>query len=159
MRDLQLTIVQGFRFSGIDVNMSAGDAWSFALDQRCFGPRRLIVVTARSDGRVLGLAHCEQTDPPEMGLKCCLACLDDGAAAAVAYSDERVEPEPPGDLDYRFRIGRAAAAEFGVFLVDWIMCDDLYVRSMRFVLEKPDDWWDIPVRTVGRTPARKRRTA
>lgn len=145
MNDLQLTVVEGFRCTRPDFDLATVDAWSIALDQRAFGPRRLLVVTATADGRMLGLAHCEQTDPPEMALRCCLRTLDDGAAAAVAYSDERVDaaPPPPGWAT-RFATARRAAAECGVHLVDWLQCDDILCRSMRFALEEVDEWWDVP---------------
>jgi hypothetical protein len=51
--------------------------------------------------------------------------------------------EAPRDLEKRFATGRAAAAEFGVHLVDWIMCDDIHLRGMRITLEDPDDWWGL----------------
>ena len=144
MHDLHLTIVDAFRFNGVDFDLSRLDnAWSFALDQRAFGPRRLIVVTAGQDGQVLGLAYCEGTEPPEAGLICCLDTLDDGAAAAIAYSDEPVAADPPADLEERFAAARAVAGEVGVHLVDWMMCDDTEFRSMRFTLEEFDDWWDV----------------
>jgi hypothetical protein len=57
VEDLRLTIVEGFRYTGEEIDLSTNDTWSFALDQRAFGPRRLMVVSARQDGGVLGLAH------------------------------------------------------------------------------------------------------
>src|SRR5450631_2938583 len=95
MSDLSITIVEGYHYTGDDLDLSGTDFWGFALDQRAFGPGQLVVVTARRDGAMLGLAHCEQTVLPELALKCCLAALDDGAAAAVAYSDEPVSAVPP----------------------------------------------------------------
>ncbi len=146
MADLQLTIVEAYKFKGSDIDLSTVDAWDFALDQRAFGPRQLLVVTAGPDGQVLGLAHCEQTEPPEMALVCCLETLDDGAAAAVAYSDEPVGSEPPPGLAERFATARAAAKDHGVHLVDWMLCDDTELRSMRFTLDEADDeWWDLPM--------------
>jgi hypothetical protein len=144
MSDLSTVIVEGCHYTGDDLDLSGADFWGFALDQRAFGPRELVVVTARRDGAVLGLAHCEGTERPELALKCCLAALDDGAAAAVAYSDETVLAQPPIGLRDRLDTARIAARQFGVHLVDWIMCDDLQVRSMRFTLEDCDDWWDAP---------------
>ena len=38
--------------------------WSFALDQRAFGPRRPLVAFGSDDERFLGLAHTARTDPP-----------------------------------------------------------------------------------------------
>lgn len=143
--DLRLTFVVGYHCSGDKFDLSGDDALRFALDQRAFGPRRLLVLTAREDGQVIGLAHCERIDPPEVGLKCCLAALDDGAAAAIAYSDEPVGLDDPPDLEERFAAARDAAAESGVHLVDWIVCDDIHLRSMRCTLEDPDEWWDLPV--------------
>ena len=143
MADLSITIVEGYRSTGDDLDLSGTDFWGFALDQRAFGPRQLVVVTARPDGAVVGLAHCGRTEQPELALKCCLATLDDGAAAAVAYSDEPVSTEPPIGLRDRLATARAAAREFGVHLVDWIMCDDIQMRSMRLTLEDCDHWWEL----------------
>ena len=108
MSDLSTTIVEGYHYTGDDLDLSGTDFWGFALDQRAFGPRQLVVVTARRDGAVVGLAHCEQTELPELALKCCLAALDDGAAAAVAYSDEPVSADPP--IGLRDRLDRARVA-------------------------------------------------
>ena len=144
MSDLSITIVEGYRYTGEDLNLSGTDFWGIALDQRAFGPRQLLVVTARRDGVVLGLAHCERTELPELALKCCLATLDDGGAAAVAYSDEPVSADPPIGLRDRLDTARVAAREFGVHLLDWIMCDDIQMRSMRLALQECNHWWDAP---------------
>jgi hypothetical protein len=144
MFDLSTTIVEGYHCTGDDLDLSGTDFWGFALDQRAFGPRQLVVVTATRDGAVLGLAHCERTELPELALKCCLAALDDGAAAAVAYSDEPVSADPPIGLCNRMNTARVAAREFGVHLLDWIMCDDIQMRSMRMTLEECNHWWDAP---------------
>lgn len=144
---VRLTIVEGCRYTGDDLDMSTDDAWGIALDQRHFGPRQLVVVTARAGGVPLGIAHCERTEPPELGLTCCLAALDDGADAVVAYSDEPCSLEEPPGLAERFATARAVAAGFGVHLVDWIMCDDIYLRSIKGTLLPDDwagDWWDVP---------------
>ncbi len=152
MSDLSTTIVEGYRYTGDDLDLSGPDFWGFALDQRAFGPRRLVVVTARSDGAVLGLAHCERTEPPELALKCCLAALGDGDIA-VAYSDEPVSADPPIGLRDRLDTARVAARELGVHLVDWIMCDDLQMRSMHITQEGSSHWWD----SRNRAPHRPRR--
>jgi hypothetical protein len=142
MSDLSATFVEGYHYTGDDLDLSGTDYWGFSLDQRTFGPRQLLVVTARSDGAVLDLAHCAQTELPELALKCCLAALDDGAAVAVAYSDEQVSADPPVGLRDRLDRARVAAREYGVHLVDWIMCDDSQVRSMRITLDECDHLWD-----------------
>ncbi len=144
MHDLQLMVVDGYRFRDCELDLSTLDAWSLALDQRTFGRQQLVVVTARLDGGVLGLAHCGLTDPPELALVWCLETLDDGAAAAIAYSDEPVAPDPPPGLEERFVTARVAAGEHGVHLVDWMLCDDGQIRSMRLTLEGCDEWWDLP---------------
>jgi hypothetical protein len=144
MEDPCITIVEGIRYSGDEFDLRH-DLWDFALEQRYFGPRQLVVATGSSDGRVIGLVHCRQTEPREMALKYCLAALDQRPAVAVAYSDEPVSLEPPLDLRERFDAARAAAGEFGVHLVDWIMCDDIHIRSIKYSLEvSEDDWWDVP---------------
>ena len=43
MDDVHLTLVEGYRYNGGDVDLSTEDFWTFALDQRYFGPRRVIV--------------------------------------------------------------------------------------------------------------------
>jgi hypothetical protein len=99
---------------------------------------------------MLSLAHCERTDPPELAFMCCLDTLDDGARAAVAYSDEMMREGPPaGELLERFFAARAAALERGVHLVDWIVCDDLMIRSIKlgrasYGQDDETDWWDVP---------------
>lgn len=147
-------VVDGFRVKGTAFDLAKHDAWQFAFEQRVFGPEQLLVVTARPDGQVISLAHCDLTEPPEMALKCCLATLDDGAAAAVAYSDEPVGFDLPPGLAERFAIARATARQFGVHLVDWMLCDDTEIRSMRFTLEaveEIDAWWEVP---AGEAPDR-----
>jgi hypothetical protein len=73
MSDLSTTIVEGYHYTGDELDLSGTDFWGYALDQRAFGPRQLVVVTARRDGAVVGLApglaHCERTEPPESALK------------------------------------------------------------------------------------------
>src|SRR5687768_8597591 len=94
------------------------EAWSFALDQRAFGPRRLLVVFADRFGRFRGLAHTPRTDPPELALACCLDRLGHGADAAVAFCDEPLRwGPPPSDLGERFATARAVCVEYGVHLV------------------------------------------
>jgi hypothetical protein len=137
-------IVEGYAYVGDELDLRGNDFWGLALDQRAFGPQRLVVVTAGSNGAAIGLAHCERTEPPELALKCCLHTLNDGAAAVVAYSDEPVSADPPIGLGDRLDAARAAAREFGVHLVDWVMCDDDQMRSMRFTLEDCNPWWDAP---------------
>jgi hypothetical protein len=147
MDDLQLTIVAGFHVDRPAFDMTKRDAWFFALNQRLFGPHQLLVVTARPDGQIVGFAHCDLTEPPEMALKCCLATLDDGAAAAVAYGDEPAGFDSIPGLEKRFATARAAAREYGVHLVDWMLCDDTEILSMRFLLEEVDGvdaWWEVP---------------
>jgi len=73
MSELSITIVEGYHYTGDGLDLSGTDFWDLALDQRAFGPRQLVVVTARRDGAVLGLAHCERTELPELALQCCLA--------------------------------------------------------------------------------------
>lgn len=149
-----LIFTEAFRYAVDPPDLrSEKDTWDFALDQRAFGPRRLLVVTARRDGRVLGLAHCGRTDPPEIGLAACLDSLDDGAEAAVAYCDEAVSEDPAPDLGDRFGAARRAAAQYGVYLVDWIMCDDTVFRSLRMLLEPDTERWDVATAGCRRSDA------
>lgn len=124
-------------------------AVTFALDQRAFGPRRVLVAVADRRGRFRGLAHIERPDPPELALVPCLESLGRtirrGAVAAVVYCDEPVTegPPPPGLAD-RFAACRSVAAFYGAYLVDWFSCDDQLFRSNRLALEPDGDWWDLP---------------
>jgi len=143
----QYVVVDGLVHSGWDDSVDLRtEAWSLALDQRAFGPRRLLVAFADADGDMLSLAHTERTDPPELALEPCIRHLGLGAVAAVAFCDEPVvDGPPPPDLSDRFATARAIAADWGVHLVDWIACDDELLRSSRLAtLDLGDDWWDVP---------------
>jgi hypothetical protein len=126
------------------------DVWSLAMDQRAFGPGRLLVAGADRDGHLLAIAHTTTTDPVELGLACCLDHMFNSAViplAAVAFNDEPVRMEsPPADLDLRFDEARETAAQFGVHLVDWFACDgdSEIMRSTRIALNPGAEWWDMP---------------
>jgi hypothetical protein len=161
----QLVLVEALRYVGDRYDLSDfATALEIALDQRRFGPRRLLVVTCDLSGGMVGLAHCNPTEPPELAVGCCLDTLDDGAPAALAYRDEIVSEGRPGpDLEERFWAARAVALQHGVHLVDWIICDDLMYRSIKLGLDSEDedededddddeendeaetDWWDVPI--------------
>ncbi len=82
-------VVDGFVTAASDSTISLPkDVWSLALDQRAFGPRRLVVHCADRSGRVIGVAHTLRTDPPERALGSCLRHVGSGAAVAVAFCDE-----------------------------------------------------------------------
>ena len=145
----QTVVVEGLVASDRDETdlSSLRDVMTLALDQRAFGPRRLLVAFADSDGRLRGIAHARRTEPIEVALRCCLEYMGRGAAAAVAFNDERVgNGPPPDDLADRFWVWRAMAAARGVHLVDWIACDDQLFRLTRSALGllSGDDWWDVP---------------
>src|SRR5687767_12260890 len=87
------------------------EAMGFALDQRAFGPRRLLVAFTEADGRLRAIAHTRRTDPIEIALRGCLEHLGRGAAAAVAFNDEPVHDGPPADdLAERFWLWRLMCA-------------------------------------------------
>ncbi len=99
---------------------SLSEAVSFCLDQRAFGPRRLLVAFANGNGRFRGLAYTRRTDPPETALAGCIEYLGRRAKAAIAFCDEPVAwGPPPDDLAERFGLARSIAASYGVHLVDW----------------------------------------
>jgi hypothetical protein len=154
--DPMLIVVDGYVATPADDTDLRADAWSFALDQRVFGPRRLVVAFADRSGRFLSLAHARRTDPPEAALDACIQHLGSGAAAAVAFSDEPVvEGPPPPELALTFAVARSVAASYGVHLVDWIACDDTCFRSARLAFDPDGEWWDVP--TDGRAGAVTRR--
>jgi len=122
--------------------------WGYAMDQRAFGPRRLLVVFTNAAGRLRILAHANRSDQPLIAFEACLIHFGTGAAAAVALCDEPVSPGPlsTDHLD-RFSEARILAATYGVHLVDWIACDDDTFRAIRLLTLKPaeqPDWWDVP---------------
>lgn len=119
-------------------------ALAFALEQRYFGPRRLVVVFADRTGKFRGLSHAERGDPIEVTLAACMHRLSRRATAAVAYCDEAVSPAgPPHDLADRFARAVTICDGYGVRLVDWFSCDDIHVRSTRAALEAPGEWWNV----------------
>lgn len=141
-----LLVVGGFVPTAIDDTNLREEAWSFALDQRAFGPRKLLVAFADADGTFRGLAYSDRTDPPELALGPCIAHLGRGAAAAIAFCDEEVV-DGPIDLDVlqrRFAVASAVCAGAGVHLVDWIACDDDKCRSSRIALYGAEEWWSVP---------------
>lgn len=143
----QYVTVDGFVHRGgeADTLDLRSEAWSLALDQRAFGPRRLVVAFGDADGSMRSLAHVERLDPPEDGLDACIRHLGLGSAVAVAFCDEPVEwGPPPEELAARFARAREIAASWNVHLVDWIACDDQLFRSCRFALDEDTAWWDLP---------------
>lgn len=132
-------VVDGYAATDKDTTDLREDTWSLALDQRAFGPRRLVVAFADRCGRLRGLAHAPRTEPAEAALAPCIQHLGRGAAAAVAFCDESVvEGPPPPEIGLRFALARSIASSYGIYLVDWIACDDQLFRSSRFALEA--DW-------------------
>jgi hypothetical protein len=140
-----IIIVEGLVATDLDDTDLRNEHWSLALDQRAFGPRRLLVAFADRVGRLRSLAHTPRSNPPELGLAYCIDHMGRDAAAAVAYCDEPVSwGPPPPDLGLRFALARAIAAEQGVHLVDWIACDDDKFRSTRLAIDGGTEWWDVP---------------
>jgi hypothetical protein len=132
-----------------DIDLSRFDeAIGFALDQRAFGPRRLLGAVTDADGRVRSLAHAPRTDPIDLALRGCIHHLGAGATAAVAFNDERAVDDGrlPPDIPYRLWQYRLLCQSAGIQLVDWFACDDQAVRSFKLAVEPDaaDDWWDVP---------------
>jgi hypothetical protein len=121
--------------------------WEFALDQRAFGPRRVLVALTDPHGLLLELAHAKRTDPPEIAFGLCLGESTSGAVAAVAYCDEPVDARPPpryvAAVARRFAGARSLAGRLGFHLVDWIACDDQAFRSFRLTVAPDTDGWDL----------------
>lgn len=139
-----LIIVDGYLPTALDNTNLRADPWSIALDQRAFGPGRLLVAFADADGRFRGLAFTARTDPIEPAFAACLDFLGNGAAAAIAYCDEPVTEGPPSiELLDRLSRTQAIAAELGICLVDWISCDDQLFRSSRLSMKSPADTWPL----------------
>lgn len=131
-----------------ELNDVPNQIWAYAMDQRAFGPRRLLVVFTNAAGRLRSLAHANRTDRPLLAFEACLRHLGTGAAAAVALCDEPVAPGPLStDRLERFTEARLLAAAYGVHLVDWIACDDESFSAIRLLTLRPSeqpDWWDVP---------------
>lgn len=127
--------------------------WSFALDQRAFGPRKLLVAFSDAQGRLTGLAHTGRTVPLELAFDACLAYVvyqGYGADAAIAFCDQPVnDGPPPAEFVDLFDRARLIAADYDIHLVDWIACDDEKMRSNRTPIELDQlsgEWWDVPGR-------------
>lgn len=118
------------------------ELFGLALDQRAFGPGRLVVAFTDRRGRLRTIAHTMRTDPPELALVACIAHLGRGAAAAVAFADEPavMGTLPPEDLPERWARAHAAAEAVAIRLVDWFACDDLAMRSTWLALHDNRPW-------------------
>jgi hypothetical protein len=81
-------IVEGFAATAADDTNLQSDVWSFALDQRAFGPRRLVVAFTDRAGNLLCLAHAQRTALPEVALACCVDWARRRPSVAVAFCDE-----------------------------------------------------------------------
>lgn len=146
-----LIVVEGLvPVAETDLNDVRAKVWAYALDQRAFGPRRLLVAFTEANGRLRVLAHANRTTDPLLSFEACLDHLGEGAAAAVAFCDEPVAAgPPPPDFLERFDVARGLARTCGVHLVDWFACDDEQFRAARLMtlaLEDQPDWWDVPSR-------------
>jgi hypothetical protein len=141
---VDVIVVEGYQIRpGVELDIR-DEVWPMALDQRAFGPRRLVVAFADGDARLIALANAPRTDPPELALGPCIQHSGFGAAAAVALCDEPVKWGPPSaDVSDRFDLARSIAADFGVRLLDWIACDDDLYRSFRIALYPGEEWWDL----------------
>jgi hypothetical protein len=120
------------------------EVWGLALDQRMFGPRKLVVAFAEPSGRLCSIAHTDRTDPPEPALDPCIRHVGAGAVAAVAFCDEPVVDTRLDEIERRFLLARSFTEPLGVHLVDWISCDDLLFRSARLALQPSEAWWSLP---------------
>jgi hypothetical protein len=150
--DDSLIVVEGYVVTPADDTDLRRDVWSFALDQRAFGPRRLVVAFTNRSGRLLSLAHARRTDPPEAALEACIQHLGQGAAAAVAFCDEPVADGPaPVSLLVRYTWAGLTAERYGIHLVDWISCDDTLMRSTRLSIDPRGEWWNVPQEPIGRS--------
>ncbi len=146
MNDNALIVVNGYVATAADDTDLRNDALSIALDQRVFGPRKLLVAFADRRGRFLSLAYARRPVPPEAALEPCIRHSGRGAKAAVAFCDEPVSSgPPPADLAERFALARSIAASHGIHLVDWFACDDDLIRSSRLALDPDGQWWDVPL--------------
>lgn len=145
LMDSSLVVVDGYVAAENDTIDLRQEAWAWALDQRAFGPRRLLVAFSDRTGRFRGLAHTRRLDPPELALAPCIKHIGAGAEAAVAFCDELVANGPaPEDLSARFTLARSIAASYGIHLVDWFACDDQLFRSSHLALDPGGGWWDVP---------------
>jgi len=149
MRNSGLAVVEAIVPTRKDHTNLRRERFLFALDQRAFGPGRVLVAFADRRARFVGLAHTRRPKRPEDALDPCIQHMRtfpraSEAVAAVAYCDERVNDEPPGDMATRFAYGRLIAMESGIHLVDWFACDDERFRSSKLALEPGQPWWQVP---------------
>ena len=146
-RPPMLVEVEGVVPTDLDVTNLREEAFSFALDQRAFGPRKLLVAFADLDGTFRGMAITDRLASPqrELAIEPCIRHLGVGSAVAVAFCDEPVRMgPPPGNTAFRFGLACETAEANGVHLVDWFACDDETFRSFRLALFPDEPWWPEP---------------
>lgn len=142
-----ITVVDGLVATELDDSdlSDFNQAMAIALDQRYFGPRRLLVVFGERNGKQRAIAAATRTDPIDFALRACIQHLGAGASAAVAFNDEPLEwGPPPDDLAVRFWGWQQMCRASGIHLVDWISCDDQLFRSTKLALHPEGEWWDVP---------------
>jgi hypothetical protein len=145
MRDA-LLVVEGLVPTDLDDTdlSSFREVMGFALDQRAFGPRKVLVAFADADGRFRGIAHASRTEPIDLALEACIDYLGRGAAAAIVFNDEPVvDGDLPADQARRWRRVRALFDRHRITLVDWLCCDDQLFRSTKLAVEPDREWWDV----------------
>lgn len=145
-------VVECYRSTDLDDTNLLRDGASFLLDQRAFGPRRMLVFFADTSGRMHYMTHCPRLADETIALECSIdTVLSKNAAAlehvraAVVYNDEPVAEEMPDNLGLRFAAASEVFRRHGIRLVDWWMCDDQVFRSMHYALHPEDPWWPWPV--------------
>lgn len=144
MRFTDLIVVDGYVPTALDDTNLREEAWSFCLDQRFEGPRKLSVAFGDADGTFRGLAFARRTDPPELALEPCIQHLGLGAEIAIAYCDEPVTMgPPPPDIGVRFALAGEICAGHGIRLIDWFACDDDVFRSFKLALHPDEPWWPL----------------
>lgn len=150
--DPALFVVECLRSTDEDDTNLIRDHMSFLLDQRAFGPRRLLIFFTDERADMHYLTHCPRHDDLLVAVMCSIDTVMHGnphaqqhVRAAVVFNDEPVSEDIPGNLAQRFEAVSAVFAAHGITLVDWWMCDDQLFRSMRFSVDPNQPWWPWPL--------------
>lgn len=118
------------------------EAVAFALALGTAPPFRILVAFLNARGRLEQIAVHEELSRPLLDLAVQAVGEDTGWPAVLVFTWEPVPLEPPEDRVHAFSRLRRLAAPTQV--LDWLMIDEVNLRSLAFTLDPASAWRSRP---------------